>query len=148
MVSSANVRPGVAFQNVSKCTTFRVGSIKNIILITDEDDDEVNAPGNVNFAPSTYLAADTLLTAGDALFNFIGRPNFGNSEHSYHKLALDHGGAIFSITAFRADADAFFDNFTETKVKEIIAAAPEPASLALLGLGVMAVASRRRRRKA
>lgn len=143
--------PGGAFQTLTAPTSaqekgslatiealtasFRAGSIINIILVTDEDDDSSLAE---------FLAADAGLTANDALFNFIGRPGVGNTNARYGVLAANHGGAAFDILAFRANPVPFFQNFTDTKVKEILEA-PEPGSIALLLIGVGALALRRRK---
>ena len=116
--------------------TFRPGVVKNFILITDEDDDSGIA---------SFNSANTGLGNENALFNFIGVPGVGNTDARYGVLASTHGGAAFDIVDFRNDPAAFFDNFTQTKVAEII---PEPGTLILLGggLGLMGLVSIRRRR--
>lgn len=125
----------VAFDEIN----FRAGSVKNIILVTDEDDDSSN---------TDFLLADQLLTDNDALFNFIGVPGTGNTNSRYGQLAADHGGAAFNIASFRSDPDPFFDNFTATKVQEILIAVPEPGMAAIFGLGFAGfVTVRRRSRK-
>ena len=118
--------------------TFRAGSVKNIILITDEDDDSSLAQFN---------AADAALTASRALFNFIGVPGVGNTDSRYGALAAGHGGAAFSINDFRNNPDPFFTNFINTKVQEIKNVIPEPTSLALFGLGTVGLGFVRRRRR-
>lgn len=91
-------------------TTFRPGSVKNFILVTDEDDDS---------SFSNFQAASLGLTETDTLFNFIGVPGRGNTDSYYGNLAANHGGVGFNIDQFRAHPEPFFDNFVDTKVREI-----------------------------
>jgi hypothetical protein len=119
--------------------TWRAGAVKNIIIITDEDDDE----------PGFFAQADAMLTAENALFNAIVCPNCGNTAATYGTLANNHGGTVFDILAFRNDPQAFLDNFNRTKVQEIIIhGAPEPSIMALLGIGLAGFGFSYRRRKA
>lgn len=114
--------------------TFRTDTVRNIILITDEDDD-VSTNRDA-------LAADLAATAANELINIIGNP--GNDSNTYYQtLAPANGGQFFNILDFRTNPETFFTNFINTKVKEIIdegggGTVPEPASIALLGLGVWA----------
>ncbi len=118
--------------------TFRAGSVKNLILITDEDDDS---------SGGEFSAADTALDDMNAFFNFIGVPGVGNTDARYGALADDHGGTAFEITAFRADPAGFFANFIDTKVQEILGV-PEPTTMALFGLGLAGLGFARRRKAA
>jgi hypothetical protein len=144
---------GSTATSVALGATFRSGSVINIILVTDEDDD---SDGFDNLAfPGTRLAlgaADSALTAGDALFNFIGVPGDGNTDWTYGVLAANHGGTAFDILSYRTDGDPFFDNFVATKVEEIITASSVPlpgAAWAGFGLlGLLGATRRFRRRRA
>ncbi|MDP6346423.1 MAG: VWA domain-containing protein [Alphaproteobacteria bacterium] len=132
-----------ALNNVS----FRANSVKNIIVVTDEDDDSDGFNNTTGPYPYATVTTHNLLTAHDALFNFIGRPGVGNTDDTYGFLAANHGGAAFNILDFRADPEPFFDNFINTKVEEIKEhAAPEPAALGLFGLALLGLGAARRRR--
>ena len=140
--------PGGAFQTISTSggtergsqavnvglanATFRPNSVKNFILVTDEDDDS---------NPTQFNNARTGLPDNNALFNFIGVPGTGNTNARYGVLASENGGAAFNISAFRNNPDPFFENFINTKVEEIIEnnpnpspSVPEPSSLTMLGV--------------
>lgn len=130
----------VALDQVS----FRTGSVKNFILITDEDDDSTLAQ---------YTALDAGLTANNVLFNTIYNPTAGGSNNPlnerYRLLAVNHGGQAFNILNFRNNPGPFFDNFIETKVQEIInqarpAPVPPTVGLAVLGVGAAGLLRRRR----
>jgi hypothetical protein len=137
--NTSNQEPGslatvVGLQNA----TFRPGSIINVILVTDEDDDSANGDFNL---------ADQLLGDFDALFNFIGVPGVGNTDSRYGVLAANHSGAAFNIIDFRNNPDPFFEFFTNAKVEEITQKAPEPGSSLLIVLGIIAIGCNRRRRR-
>jgi hypothetical protein len=102
---------GSAALQVAMTATFRADTVRNFILVTDEDDD---GPGN-RAALDTALAA----TAENELINIIGNPS-DDSNNYYRNLAPANGGAFFDINDFRANPAPFFTNFVNTKVREIV----------------------------
>ncbi|MDP2986445.1 VWA domain-containing protein [Hydrogenophaga sp.] len=131
--------------------TYRENSVRNIILVTDEDDDVVGNRAN--------LQADLDATVAKDLINIIGNPNDDGGSY-YRDLAPANGGAFFNILDFRNNPQAFFTNFINTKVKEIVDdfctlnptapecqnRVPEPGTLALLGISLAGLATLRRRK--
>lgn len=131
--------------------TWTDGSVKNIIMVTDEDDDSdgFNVTTGTCISRTNCNAFHNELTSMDALFNVIRNPGAGNTALTYDFLASEHGGTAFSILSFRSDPTAFFDSFIATKVEEIKGRdVPEPGALLLIGMGMAGVgATRLRRRK-
>lgn len=131
---------GSAAIEVALGASFRASTVRNIILITDENDD----------VSSNRAALDAALaaTAANELINVIRNP--GDDDLGYYAaLALANGGNVFDILAFRGDPGPFFTNFTTTKVAEIIeeggGTVPGPATLILMGLGLSVLGVMRRR---
>lgn len=131
---------GSAAIQVALGASFRATTVRNIILITDENDDVAgNRPA---------LAADLAATAANELINVIRNP--GDDDLGYYAaLALANGGLAFNILDFRSDPGPFFTNFTTTKVAEIIeeggGSVPGPAAVILMGLGLLVLGIMRRR---
>jgi hypothetical protein len=114
----ATERGSLATQVALNNTNFRSDSVKNFILITDEDDD--SSVEEFNSIRADLGADDT------SLFNFIGVPGTGNTDETYGVLASENGGSAFNIAEFRSNPEPFFDAFINTKVQEIIDNAPDP----------------------
>jgi von Willebrand factor type A domain/PEP-CTERM motif len=139
---------GVNALGVALTASFRANSVKNLVLVTDENDDSSVAE------VANVLAS---LAAVDPLVNIIGNPNsvgLANSNgavpepNTYPELATLYGGQFFNILDFRNTPQTFFTNFINTKVQEIInegcnpqledcGTVPEPGTLVLLGLGLI-----------
>lgn len=141
---------GSAAIQVALGATFRSSTVRNIIVVTDEDDDV-----STN---RTVLDEALDATAPNELINVIGNPN-DDSNGYYQGLATANGGNFFNIIEFRDDPEAFFTNFINTKVAEVLDFCaqnptapgcnsndvPEPGSLALLGGGLLVALGLRRR---
>lgn len=138
--------------------TFRANAVKNLVLVTDENDDSTIAE-----------VANVLLTLEgvNPLINIIGNPSavgLANGgavaePNTYPELATAFGGQFFNILDFRNDPAGFFSNFVNTKVQEIIdegcdpatdpnqcASVPVPGTLALFGLGLAGLGFYRRKK--
>ncbi len=98
--------------------TFRTSSTINVILITDDHD---------RSGPNSLIDADQSLTNHNALFNFIGRPSFGNTDNTYGMLTTNHAGKAFDILEFRNSPDEFFAKFIAYKLQEILNLIPPVA---------------------
>lgn len=141
----------LALQLGLSSVSFRQDSVRNFVLVTDEDDD------NATNRPA--LAAALAATVENELINIIGNPN-DDSNNYYRDLAPANGGAFFNINDFRSNPAPFFTNFINTKLTEIVGdfcsrfpndpscqnRVPEPGSAALVGLALLGLAGVGRRK--
>ena len=157
--------------------TFTVGSIRNFILITDEDRDDLSNPDSVTLPQGVLLNAivnNPFGCTGGGTGSVIGRttstgyrvngtggyttctsPTTGdganNTETQYVPLALNSGGAAWNLEILRNGgnyATSFTKAFVDIKVQEITSGVPEPATWGMTALGLLGLGILRRKRAA
>jgi hypothetical protein len=142
--------------------SYRANAVKNIIILTDEPsngDNRVQA-GRVGGQIVTESLLDGILTAQSALYN--GVLSGGSTINSYSDLITDHGGQVFSLSAFNTNnqtvIEQFVTDFANAKLQETLefcdlnpnapecqpGSVPEPGTLFLFGLGLVGLAGRRK----
>ena len=124
----ASVLPGGSlFDSVG----WRPDTVRSLVLITDEDNDS-----GFGFTSGAYGAFQTLIDSTGYLNNVIVS-NFGSAcagtggsstggGCEYIPTSRPGGNAAFDLISFVTDEQAFFENFVNTKIDEIVDVIPDP----------------------
>ena len=125
-------------------------AVRTLVLITDEDADDYLTYSNIFGTGESAVGA--LLDDQNFLNNVIYQP-YAKATDDFDGISRPSSG-LFSINEFRDNRTTFFDEFTRTKIREIVeegggepSVVPLPAGLPLLigGLAALGIAGRRKR---